>query len=86
MEKKDDDSFLKAIQIDKTILETIPYFIERNRRAADEVDINFQRQINTYRNKRFSMHHSGHEVKKHRNEKTEEPLTVPHELSAYLLT
>lgn len=47
----DDGSFLKAIQIDKTTLQTIPYFIERNRRAADEGDFKFQRQINTYRNK-----------------------------------
>lgn len=47
----DDGSFLKAIQVDKTVLTIIPYFIERNRRAADEGDFTFQRQINTYRNK-----------------------------------
>lgn len=49
--KGDDDSFLKAIQIDKTVLTTIPYFIERNRLAADDGNFPFQRQINTYRNK-----------------------------------
>jgi hypothetical protein len=47
----DDDALLKAIQIDKSTLTTIPYFIERNRRAADERDINFQRQIHTHSNK-----------------------------------
>ena len=47
----DDSSFLKAIQIDKTTLSIIPYFVERSRRAADEGDFSFQRQINTYRNK-----------------------------------
>lgn len=46
-----DDSFLKAIQVDKSTLTHIPYFVERNRRAADEGDINFLRQINTYRQK-----------------------------------
>jgi hypothetical protein len=46
-----DTSYLKAIQADKTTLTTIPYFIDRNRRAADEGDINFLRQINTYRQK-----------------------------------
>ena len=46
-----DDSFLRAIQADKSVLTTIPYFVERSRRAADEGDFKFQRQINTYRNK-----------------------------------
>ncbi|MBI3095546.1 MAG: hypothetical protein HYY97_11815 [Rhodocyclales bacterium] len=46
-----DESFLKAIQVDKSTLAEIPYFVERNRRAADEGDINFLRQINTYRQK-----------------------------------
>lgn len=46
-----DDSFLKAVQVDKSTLAHIPYFVERNRRAADEGDINFLRQINTYRHK-----------------------------------
>jgi hypothetical protein len=47
----DDDSYLKAIQVDKSTLTHIPYFVERNRRAADEGDINFLRQIATYRQK-----------------------------------
>jgi hypothetical protein len=46
-----DESFLKTIQVDKSTLTHIPYFVERNRRAADEGDINFLRQINTYRQK-----------------------------------
>jgi hypothetical protein len=52
-EAKDENfqSFLDAIQIDKSILTTIPYFIEVNHRAADEVDLKTQRQIATYRNK-----------------------------------
>ncbi|OAM51513.1 hypothetical protein A7981_08460 [Methylovorus sp. MM2] len=49
--KGNDESFLQAIQIDKTVLEFIPYFNERNLRAATELDFNFQRRINTYRNK-----------------------------------
>lgn len=49
--KGNDLSFLQAIQIDKTVLEHIPYFVDRNLRAAKELDFKFQRQINTYRNK-----------------------------------
>lgn len=46
------DSFLKAIQIDKSVLTTIPYFIDLNHRVADDIDLsNLQRQINTYRHK-----------------------------------
>lgn len=44
-------SFLDAIQIDKTILTTIPYFVETNHRIADEGNLGIQRQIATYRNK-----------------------------------
>lgn len=45
------ESLLKAIQIDKSVLSTIPYFIEFNRRAADEGLFEVQRQIHTYRQK-----------------------------------
>lgn len=51
----DDDSFVKAIQMDKTVLEHIPYFVERNRRAADEGDIAFLRRINEHRNKPLTI-------------------------------
>lgn len=44
-------SFLDAIQIDKSIITTIPYFVEVNHRAADECDLKTQRLIATYRNK-----------------------------------
>lgn len=47
----DDESLLKAIQIDKTVLTSIPYFVERNLQAARDGDFAFQRRINTYRNK-----------------------------------
>ncbi len=52
-EAKEDNfqSFLDAIQIDKSILTTIPFFIDVNHRAADKVDLKVQRQIATYRNK-----------------------------------
>jgi hypothetical protein len=52
-EAKEDEfqSFLDAIQIDKSILTTIPYFVDVNHRAADESNLQVQRQIATYRNK-----------------------------------
>lgn len=49
--KNNFQSFLDAIQIDKSILTTIPHFIDINHRAADEGDLKTQRQIATYRNK-----------------------------------
>lgn len=36
-----DDAFVKAIQIDKRILNTVPYFSERYSRAQDQGDSNF---------------------------------------------
>lgn len=56
----DDNSFVKAIQIDKTVLEHIPYFAERNRRAADEGDIAFLRRINEHRNKPLTITRIGY--------------------------
>lgn len=44
-------SFVKAVQIDKTVLECIPYFVERKHRAADDGDIAFLRRLNEHRNK-----------------------------------
>ncbi|MBU1691650.1 MAG: hypothetical protein KJ958_00235 [Gammaproteobacteria bacterium] len=51
----DDESFLKAIQIDKTVLTAIPHFVERNLQAARDGDFAFQRRLNTYRNKPITV-------------------------------
>lgn len=40
-----DDAFVKAIQIDRRILTTIPYFKERFARAQDEGDMDFSDKI-----------------------------------------
>lgn len=41
----DDDAFVKAVQIDRRILTTIPYFKDRFIRAQDEADLNFSDKI-----------------------------------------
>lgn len=40
-----DEAFVKAVQIDKRILTTIPYFIDRYSRAHDEDNSNFYDQL-----------------------------------------
>lgn len=50
-----DTSFLKAVQMDKTVLEYIPQFVERNHRAADEGNIAFLRRLNAHRNKPLTV-------------------------------
>jgi hypothetical protein len=37
----DDDAFVKAVQVDRSVLTSIPYFSERRQRAEMEGDINF---------------------------------------------
>ncbi len=51
----DDGSYLKAVQIDKTVLEVIPYFAERNRHAADIGDLAFLRRLQEHRNKPLTV-------------------------------
>lgn len=50
-----DDSYLKAVQIDKTVLDVIPYFAERNRYAADIGDLPFLRRLQEHRNKPLTV-------------------------------
>jgi hypothetical protein len=47
----DEDSFVKAVQMDKTVLDFIPYFKDRVHRAAEDGQIAFLRRVHTHRNK-----------------------------------
>jgi hypothetical protein len=47
----DEDSFVKAVQMDKTVLDVIPYFKERCHQAAERGEIAFLRRIHEHRNK-----------------------------------
>jgi hypothetical protein len=51
----DDDSFVKAVQMDKTVLDFLPYFKQRTYRAAEKGEIAFLRRVHEPRNKPLTI-------------------------------
>ncbi|HYE36066.1 hypothetical protein [Methylocaldum sp.] len=47
----DDDAFMMAVHIDWSILKAIPYFVEREERACQEVDTDFLETLGRWRSK-----------------------------------